>query len=517
MLIALMIIFMLTAASASAKPEILTYSWPGNVGPLNPHLYSPNQMFAQAMVYEPLVRYMGKGKVAPWLAESWDISSDQLTYTFHLRKNVVFSDGTPFDARAVKLNFDAILANAERHAWLGLISLIQGIQVVDDYTIAVVLKEPYYAILQDLTLVRPFRFLSPKAFPAGGNTAKGLTAAIGTGPWKLVESKLGEHDFFERNEKYWGRQPLLQGIDVKVISDPNTRAVALETGEIDLIYGDDQISPDLFQRFRGNPAFTSGRSAPLATRAVAVNSNRGATKEIEVRQAILHAVNKDAIIKGIFWETEEKADTLLHPDNPYCDLALPPYSYNPQKANAILDRAGWKRPTNSQYRSKNGQRLIVEFLYVGNHSIEKSMAEVIQSDLLKIGIQVQLKGLEEDMFINEQKTGGFHLTFNNTWGPPYEPHAYLGSMRKPSHADYQAQAGLTMKSDIDDAISKVLKSVDEERRIELYRYILNTLHDQAIYLPISYACGVFIHGSGLKNVTYGTTKNEIPFETISKP
>ena len=119
MLIALMIIFMLTAASASAKPEILTYSWPGNVGPLNPHLYSPNQMFAQAMVYEPLVRYMGKGKVAPWLAESWDISSDQLTYTFHLRKNVVFSDGTPFDARAVKLNFDAILANAERHAWLG--------------------------------------------------------------------------------------------------------------------------------------------------------------------------------------------------------------------------------------------------------------------------------------------------------------------------------------------------------------------------------------------------------------
>jgi nickel transport system substrate-binding protein len=187
-----------------------------------------------------------------------------------------------------------------------------------------------------------------------------LKKAVGTGPWKLVTSKLGEPDLFKWNENHWCRQPSLQGIDVKVISDPNNCVVALETGVIDLIYGDDQISPDLFQRFRSNPDFTTGLSSPLATRTVALNSDKGPTTELAVRQVIQHAVNK------------------------------------------------------------------------------------------------------------EQKTEGFHLTFNNTWGPPYKPQAYLNSMRTPSYADNQAQAGLSMKSDLDDAIGKVLKPVDEDRWRKLY-------------------------------------------------
>lgn len=512
----LMIVFMLTSVSVSANPKILNYSWPGNVGPLNPHLYSPNQMFAQAMVYEPLIRYVGKGRLIPWLAKSWEISSDHLTYTFHLREDVLFADGTPFDAQAVKLNIDAILRNKDRHAWLGSISLISKVQVIDAHTIALVLKEPYYGILSDLALVRPFRFLSPAAFPDSGNTAEGIKAAVGTGPWKRVESKLGEYERFRVNEKYWGKKPLIQGVDVKVISDSNTRVVALETGMIDLIYGDDQISPDMFKRFSNDPRFVTGVSAPMATRAVALNSGRGPTQELAVRQAILHAVNKDAIIKGIFSETEVKADTLLHADNAYCDLGLPPYDYDPDKAIALLASAGWKQDSGSPYRSKNGALLALEFVFIGKSSIEKAIAEVTQANLLKIGIKVKLKGLEEDIFIKEQKAGGFHLTTNNTWGPPYEPHAYLGSMRLPSHADYQTQVGLPMKGEIDDTIGKILQSTDEKDRQERYRWVLTTLHEQAVYLPISYNGGFFVHGPGLTNVSYGPTKEEIPFAEMEK-
>ena len=512
----IMVIFMLTAVSASANPKILTYSSTGNVGPLNPHLYSPNQMFAQAMVYEPLVRYVGKGRIIPWLAKSWEISSDQLTYTFHLRKNVFFADGTPFDAQAVKLNFVAILNNKDRHAWLGSISLIDKVEAIDTYTIAIVLKDPYYGILSDLALIRPYRFLSPAAFPDSGNTAEGIKAAVGTGPWKLVESKLGEYDRFRVNDKYWGKKPSFDGVDIKVISDANTCAVALETGAIDLIYGDDQISPDMFRRFSKDPRFVTGISAPLATRAVALNSGRGPTGELAVRQAILHAVNKDAIIKGIFSGTEVKADTLLHTDNAYCNLGLPAYEYDPEKAVTLLTSAGWKRNNGSPYCSKNGNLLALELVFIGNNPIEKAVAEVIQADLSKIGIKVDLKGLEEDIYNKEQKSGGFHLTFNDTWGPPYEPHAYLGSMRLPSHADYQAQVGLPMKGEIDNTIGKILRSTDEKDRQERYRWVLTILHEQAVYLPISYNGGFFVHGPGLTNVSYGPTKEEIPFANMKK-
>ncbi|MDL2269932.1 ABC transporter substrate-binding protein, partial [Desulfosarcina sp. OttesenSCG-928-G17] len=113
---------LMAAGSAFAEPDKTTivYSHLSNVGPLNPHMYSPNQMFAQTMVYEALVRLETDGSIAPSLAERWDISPDGTRYTFFLRKDVTFSDGQPFDAHAVEKNFRAILGNAKRHQWLGI-------------------------------------------------------------------------------------------------------------------------------------------------------------------------------------------------------------------------------------------------------------------------------------------------------------------------------------------------------------------------------------------------------------
>lgn len=178
---ALLACAMLLPAHAADK-DTLTYSWASNVGPLNPHLYSPNQMFAQALVYEPLVRYGKDGTVQPWLAESWSITPDGKEYTFALRKGVTFSDGTPFDAGAVKKNFDAVLRNAESHDWLEFIAQIDKTEVVDAHTFRLTLKNSYYPALQELCLIRPMRFLSPSAFPDDGDTGKSIKAPVGTGP-----------------------------------------------------------------------------------------------------------------------------------------------------------------------------------------------------------------------------------------------------------------------------------------------------------------------------------------------
>lgn len=511
----------LTTGQAAAESGTLNFSWSANVGPMNPHAYSPNQMFAQSMVYESLVRYAPGGKTEPWLAESWDISDDGRIYTFHLRKGVEFSDGTPFDAKAVKMNFDAVLKNAQRHNWLEFINQIAATRVVDSHTFELTLKNPYYPTLQELCLIRPMRFLSPSGFPEDGDTAKRIKAPIGTGPWKLVEIRKGEYDLFEANERYWGTKPAFKRLMVKVIPDSDGRAIAFDTGEIDLIFGSGghgsgQIGLDTFARYRNMKNIVTGESEPLATRLLAINSNRFPTKSLAVRKAILHGVNKAAIVKHIFLNVERQAETLFSPNSPYCDLGLAPYKFNPKESAALLDADGWKLDSDTGYRTKDGKELTLDLCFVGNDSLQKSVAEVIQGDMKRLGIKVRLVGEEKDSFLTRQKSGEFGMIFGDTWGAPYDPHSFCSSMRKPAHADYQAQSGLPMKKDIDRKISDVLISVDENKRQELYRDILTTLHEQAVYLPLSYMTNIYVHRPELEGVVFGPTKYEFPFELMHR-
>lgn len=500
--------------NAHADPK-LNFSWPMNVGPLNPHLYSPNQMFAQNMVYEPLVHYSADGTVGPWLARSWEASSDGKTYTFKLREDVKFSNGEVFDAAAVKANIDAVLKNRSRHSWLELANQIVSAEVVDPITVRITLKDAYYPLLQELALPRPFRFVAPSQFKNGG-TVDGIAAPIGTGPWKLTETMLGERDVFTRNDSYWGPKPAYDQVTVKVIPDPNTRAIAFETGEIDLIYGTDgPISPDTYERFQKMGIYTAELSAPVETRVLAINSNRGATRDLAVRKAINHAVDKDTMIATVLYGTQKRADTLFADNVPYANIGLKPYVFDRALAASMLDEAGWVEKSTGGIREKNGERLAVELCFVGTDAVSKSMAEIVQADLRKVGIDVKLTGEEESSVLARQHDGRFGMIFNRTWGAPYDPHAFVSSMRVPSHADYQAQLGLPDKAEIDAKIGQVLVTTDETARQELYKDILTRLHDEAVYLPLTYVTAIAVAKSEVGKITFGAMSSEIPFEKLT--
>ncbi|MBB1486107.1 nickel ABC transporter substrate-binding protein [Oceanospirillum sediminis] len=493
----------------------INFSWSVNAGPLNPHQTNPNQMYAQAMVYEPLVRYARGGKVTPWLAEKWQISADGKQYTFFLREDVRFSNGEQFDAAAVKANFDQVLANIKKHSWLGLIKQLDRIEVVDQFVVRLHMKNAYYPTLQELTLVRPVRFMAPSAMPDEGHTGNGIKQPVGTGPWMRQESVLGQKDVFVRNPYYWGEKPAFEQVNVPVIPDPNARALAFESGTINLIYGfEGQISPDTFNRFRHDPRFSTDLSEPLSTRVLAMNTNQSPTRELAVRQAINHAVNREAIAQGIFYGTEEAAPSLFARNVPYADLDLPAYDYSLQKAAELLESAGWKVLKGDQYRQKNGQALNVELVYYGHDANQKAIAEVIQANLKQVGINIALAAEERSRFYKRQKNGEFDIIFNNTWGAPYDPHAFVSGMRTPSHADYEAQLGLKQKSDIDHWITQVLKSQDDSERQTLYSSILTTLHEQAVYLPVTYLRVPGVAKKELGPLKMGATVFDIPFESF---
>jgi nickel transport system substrate-binding protein len=499
---------------SSVVAQTLNFSWPANVGPLHPHGYAPNQMFAQGMVYESLVKYQADGTVAPWLATSWAASEDGRSYTFKLRDGVTFSNGEPFNAAAVVANLERVIANRKNHDWLELINQLQTVTALDELTVELRLKDPYYPLLQELALVRPVRFVAPSQFPAPGSTESGINAPIGTGPWKHVETRLGEYDVFERNDTYWGDKPAYQKVVVKVIADSNTRAVALETGDIDLIYGDEgPITPDTFARLKAQ-GYQAEISPPLGTQVLALNTNKAPTNELAVRQAINHAVDKDTLIAAIYHGTQTRADTLFAPTAPYSDVGLKPYGYDPALAASALDKAGWTRAPGAAFRSKDGQPLQVDLAYIGTDAVMKSMAEVLQADLGKVGIDVRLLGEEANSFYARQTDGNFGMIFGNTWGAPYDPHAFVSSMRVPSHADYQAQLGLAEKATIDAKIGQALTSTDETQRQELYRYVLTALHDEAVYLPLTYSTAMLVARDNVDNLTFGATQFDYPFAAL---
>ncbi|RCK49854.1 nickel ABC transporter substrate-binding protein [Thalassospira profundimaris] len=510
----LVLVVVMMGAQPGVAGPVLNFSWPVNVGPLNPHLYAPNQMFAQNMVYEPLVKYRADGTVGPWLAESWQVSNDGRVYHFRLRQDVTFSNGEAFDAAAVVANFNAVLANRPRHAWLELANQIVDVTADEPYDVTLTLKDPYYPVLQELALPRPFRFIAPSQFIDGG-TMNGIKRPIGTGPWILRETRLGEEDVFVRNDHYWGPKPFYQQITVKVIPDPNSRAVAFETGQIDLIYGTDgPISPDSYERFRTSGRYLAALSAPFESQMLALNTHRGPTRDLAVRLAINHAVNKDLIIDKVLYGTQKRADTLFAPNVPYADIGLKPYEFDPDQASTLLDQDGWLLPEGGKIRIKDGKPLQIDLSFVGTDAVAKSIAEIVQADLRKIGIDVALMGEEESSIYARQRDGRFGMIFNRTWGAPYDPHAFVSSMRVPSHADYQAQLGLPDKAKIDAEISQALIETDAEKRRALYRDILTRLHDEAVYLPLTYVTAVAVAKPELGHIPFGAMASEIPFEKL---
>ncbi|OWJ69147.1 nickel ABC transporter substrate-binding protein [Inquilinus limosus] len=504
-----------SAWAAESDGDSLTYSWPSNVGPLNPHLYNPNQMFAQSMLYEPLVRYGEGGRIEPCLAENWTLSDDGRVYTFHLRQGVRFTDGAAFDAAAVKANFDAVLKNRDRHSWLEIVAQIEAAEAADPATFRLHLRRPYYPALYELSLIRPLRFLSPKAIPADGDTSKGIAAPVGTGPWKLVETALGERDVFARNDDYWGPKPALSRITVLVIPDPTTRGLALETGDIDLAYGTDQLSPQDIRRLQADPRFTVAISPPMSSRLLAMNTTQGPTADLAVRRAVLHGVNRGSIVRNVLLGLEAPAETLFATNLPYTDLGLPPYAFDRDAAARLLDQAGWAAGPDGT-RQRDGQELAIDYYFPGADALQKAIAEAVQADLRPVGIAIRLHGEESNSVGSRQRSGDFGMITSDSWGAPYDPHSFMSSMRVPSHADYQAQRGLAMKAEIDARIGQVLVSTDEEARRADYRWLLTTLHEQAVYLPVSYTTVTAVHPIGVAVDRFGFTENEIPFERITR-
>lgn len=493
-------------AEGEARDELIFVNY-RDIRDLNPHLYA-GEMYAQSILYDTLVSSTADGYEG-CLAEDWTISEDGRIYTFNIRDEVYFSDGTLCDANAILANFNAIIENKDRHTWLEMMNLLVGVSAPDADTFVIELSEPYYPMLTELSCIRPFAMISPECM-IGGSTKDGVNGYIGTGPYVLTDFVTDEYAVFERNENYWGEAPAIQKITVKVIPDNQTRIMALESGEIDLIFGKNMIDADAISQYVDSDKFTVSLSDPTSTRHIVLNTTNEILSDTAVRQALQHATNRQAISEGIFYGLEQPADTLYAPTIPYCDVDLEPYAYDAELAASMLEQAGWVMGSDG-IRVKDGKKLELDLLYNSDSVTEKTISEYLQSEYLKLGISMNIHGEEEQSYRDNMKAGNFDMVFNICWGMPYDPQSSLAAMRAPVYGDYAAQQGLADKAEIDQAITDILTSTDEAERQELYDFVLTRLHEDAVYIPLTYECNKALYTSDLQGVHFGTDQYDVPF------
>ncbi|MFX3632439.1 MAG: nickel ABC transporter substrate-binding protein [Candidatus Pristimantibacillus sp.] len=506
-----------TESTEKEKSAELVYASAKDINDMNPHFYS-GSMPAQGMVYESLVENTEEG-IKPLLAESWEISKDGKTYTFHLRKDVKFHDGTSFNAEAVKKNIDAVQNNAEKHAWIKLSTKIVSSNVIDEYTVELVLSEAYYPTLVELSMTRPYVFLSPQDFIDEG-TKDGVLGYNGTGPYILTEHKIDEYATFAANEHYWAGSPEIKKITSKVLPAGETTFLALQKGEVNFVFTDDRgadsIDVEAMNQLVDSGDFQLIRSEAMNTKIIAANSSKkdNPVSETAVREAIWHSIDREAISNDIFSGTEAVANALFSSNVNYADVDLKKRDFNLDTANNILEEAGWKWDNGAAVRMKDGNKLAMKLYYDSNSSSQKTQSEFIQSSLEGIGIELEIIGEESTSIANRRSTGEYDLLFNQTWGLAYDPQSTISAFTSGS-AYLHTTSGIAEADELYNKIEQVMVSTDEETRKSLYADIMKMVHDEAVFIPITNGSVTVVAPKGLKGLSFKQTQFELPFERMS--
>ncbi|WP_392396865.1 staphylopine-dependent metal ABC transporter substrate-binding lipoprotein [Sutcliffiella horikoshii] len=502
---------------AAKSENELIYATAKDINDMNPHLYT-GSMPAQGMVYESLVENTEDG-IKPLLAESWEVSEDGKVYTFFLRKDVKFHDGEPFNAEAVKKNIEAVQNNAEKHAWIKLSTKIESVNVVDEHTVELVLSDTYYPTLVELSMTRPFVFISPKDFK-NGETKDGVSGFNGTGPYKLTEHKTDEFATFTANEDYWNGSPKIKKITSKVLPAGETTFLALQKGEVNFVFTDDRgadsLNVEAMNQLVDSGDYQLVRSEPMNTKMIVANSSKtdNPISETAVREAIWHSIDRETISKDIFNGTESVAHTLFSPNVNYADVDLKKRGYDVKKARGILEKNGWKIENGEEVRTKDGKKLAMELFYDSNSSSQKTQAEFIQASLKEIGLELEIIGEESTSIANRRSTGDYDLLFNQTWGLAYDPQSTIAAFT--SEASYlHTTKGIDKADELYKKIEQVMVSTDEQTRKSLYADILTIVHEEAIFIPITNGSVTVVAPKNLNGISFKQTQFELPFELMN--
>lgn len=452
---------------------------------LNP-LFSEDHDAAVGLIFSGLTRFDDEMKAVPDLAKSWTISEDKLVYDFVLREDAFWHDGVKLSAKDAKFTLEALLDPKLNAPTKPNFNAIKSVELTGEYSLKITLKTPFPPLLDALSVgLIPKHLLSGKDI----NTASFNQKPIGSGPFKLKEWKKGQYKILEANENFYLGKVASKKLILRTINDANIASLELKAGNIDAAL----VGFEFVKGFEEDKNFKVLLEKSADYRALMFNMQNEFLKDLNVRLALNHAVDKKAIVKNLLHNLGKVAhhplqNSWVNPDK------FSTFEYDPKRAEELLQKAGFSKNEKGSY-TKNGKELSFELWTMSNDPLRVSLINYLSSEFSKIGIKAIPKA---------SVAGSFDYTsvdsFLVGWGSPYDPdfHTYrvFGSFEGEDDFNFGHYKDLNVNV----ALARARTSFDPKQRSLEYAKFIEALHKNPPFIFLAYLDFALVYQKDVKGV-----------------
>jgi peptide/nickel transport system substrate-binding protein len=484
---ALLVTLLLSACRPASDKGKLVYGLTLAPSSIDPHVGASSELgIPLTSVYDPLVWRSPDGEFVPGLAERWEVSDDGKTFTFFLRHDVKFHDGAPFNAQAVCFSLNRIVDPATKSAKArGLLGSFETCQAVDDHTAKVSFVTPYAPFLSAVSQVY-LAIVSPEAVEKWGDEYQ--FHQVGTGPFTFEEYVPKDHLTLKRNPDYkWAPSffahqgpAYLQEIEFRFYVDPATRSPALESGEAQVM---GEIPPVDAVRLDNDADFQLLEvPVPGQPLQMYINTIKPPTDDLRVRQALLHATDRQAIIDAVFMGYSPPAyGPLCRVTWGYDSSVETLYPHDLERADQLLDQAGWSDSNGDGIRDKDGQPLVLEAILT-SWGFMPEVGQMLKDQLRKAGIDLNTQVIAAYPAVVQAAVEGQHHIIPFTLSSS-DPHILYSAFHS-ANVEQGFNWSKIQDVELDDLLDQGMQILEEQERAQIYAEIQQRIMSQALIIPI---------------------------------
>jgi peptide/nickel transport system substrate-binding protein len=441
------------------------------------------------LIFDALLTRDEHLNVQPGLAERWDIP-DPLTYVFHLHSGAKFHDGRPLTSRDVKWTFDSLLQGKIRSTKTSTYRFVDRIDAPDESTVIFHLKEPSATLLWNLSE-------GAIGIVPDGSGDEISRVPVGSGPFRFVSAEQDKDVILERNPGYWGAKAHVQRVRFLVVPDMTTQALELRKGSADIAIN--ALTPDMVLTLQRQSKLEVLRAPGTVLAYIAFNLRDPILKDVRVRQALAHAINRQPFIEFLLRGFAQPAASTLPVQSWAYTSDVRTYSYDPERARQLLDDAG--------YRSGNGVRFHLT-MKTSTDENTRLMVAVLQQQLREVGIQLDVRTFEFATFYSYVTKGLFQI-YSLRWvgGSNEDPDIFEYAFHSERVPPKGANRSFYVNPRVDALIDRARTEMDQGKRKEMYVEIQRVLAEDLPYINLWYLDNVLVHTSRVKNLSISPPGN----------
>lgn len=425
-------------------------------------------IFMFNLIIEGLVKTADdSSEIEPCLADSWDVSDDGRTYTFHIKDGLKFSDGSDVTAEDWQWTFERAMGATDSN-WYSCVENIESVECPDDTTVVITFKQAAASSLANLSIFE-VGVQSKAHFDEVGEAEYVNAGPVGTGAYMLKEWKKGEYMTFEANPNYRVKgEPLAKEVEFVVVADDNSRVIQLQGGDINIA---DSVPFSSMKQLEGDATCKPDPKPSTMVYWLSLNTGNSYLSDVNVRKALMQATDSEQVVEMVSYGYATAAGTILSTSSAYCDTTLKPPSADVDKAKKMLEDAGYP------------DGFSLNLLLRGGDATYESIATVIQSQWQEIGVTVNIDTRESTAYSEARTNMDFDLLISG-WSDDIPDPTQLMQFVFDFSVAQDYYTGFQQPQEMQDLNDQASVELDEDKRKELYAKIQQGFNDQAIFIPL---------------------------------